>query len=210
VRKILILVFVLLSVFSDAQKQMDYLLLYPNQFNQNLKDWFDSYKGLSLNPFRYQSTATDTIGRIDIDTLDKETRFLYKGFIRYSPAKKHAIDLLSGHCFLDRKGKAIVDEGCDHGGYIYIWNLQNNTKYSISDMSSCAFYEEGFWLSDTIFVLASIDLTGDCSNDKYIMPRLSIFNLQTKKRSDYFAGGKAYKKLRNYMDWLHKKAHVAP
>jgi hypothetical protein len=150
--------------------------------DKNLGKWLKSPKKCTISDFVLDTTTMYIAELVDSTKLTASIKYNYASYLFYSPSKVLVVDIMSGICGIRKvKGKDI-EENCDDGGNIYLWNTQNNKQYKIGYGSLYERYETAYWISNDVFVLGYTGYSEeDGNNTKY----LNAFDLKNKMIYSY-------------------------
>ncbi len=147
--------------------------------DKKCRKWLKNYEKCTAYDFDLDSTRKYVPEIVDKKKLSNATKNNYSAYLFYSPNKRYAVDIMSGICTVKKvKGKE-VEELCDDGGNIYLWDTKTNIRYKIGYGALYTRYGIAHWLSDDVFVVGytTYDEEGTEKNQVY----LEAFDLTNKK-----------------------------
>ena len=133
--------------------QNNQLTAYQSYFDNDLKDWTQSFKNFQLTKFKLSDTTNFESAPFG-DTGDlKEFYELYKPALTFSGDSTQFIDIYSYWLNLEKKGNKIVDNP-EVDQAVSLCNLKNNKWRRIFFCGYSTRIDEVVWLTNTKFILA--------------------------------------------------------
>ena len=152
IKRTLLLLFLLWSVNSYAQQTENLSILQPNNIDSIIHPWLDYYQldvgCFSLSEFRFLQDFSVTV-----ESFNPENN-IYFPFYKYSPDSLTILDLFSYSSVLEKDEDGnLVYSGGEVDSEVSIQKLDTNIWKRILCVGSSFLIEDGFWLSNTEFVI---------------------------------------------------------
>ena len=169
------LLFFSIFITTCSFSQSTSLTPYKIYFDNDLKNWTQSFKNFKLEKFKISDTIK--FERISYDDTKNLKRFyaLYKPALSFSPDSSQFIDIYSYWLNLERKGNKIV-ANVEVDQAVSFCDLKNNKWTRIFFCGYSTRIDEVLWIDNANFILA-----GTFLDDKSLFhPQILIGN-KTKK-----------------------------